>query len=257
ISGATYSSRGVSSGVSSAGRAISSHVFDLPVSGEEKNIQWGWMDAVVGLLMALVLVGHWKKYKKLRWLTLAGSLIFIGFYYSVPLSFSGVVALCLGYFPDIHQSLVWYLMVPGVLGLCFILGRNLYCYWICPFGAFQELTAGLGGGKWRCRKSLDKPLGRLKYILTAACLLAGLILANPGGVGYEPFAPFFALQGEGIQWFILPVVVFASFFIPRFWCRYFCPVGVVLKVVAGYGRWIRRHRPWCAGTGKTKIQGEE
>ncbi|MCG8531950.1 MAG: 4Fe-4S binding protein [Desulfovibrionales bacterium] len=249
ISGATYSSRGVAKGVGIGGRAVSSTVFGKTIPGVPERFNWGTVDAVVALLMGLMILGSVKKYRKLRWVTLGGGFILLGFYYSIPLSFSHLVSLCLGYFPDIHHSLAWYLLVPGVLLLCLAMGRNLYCYWLCPFGAFQELTAGMGGGKWRCRKSMDKSLGRIKSIVTVVCLVAGVILANPGVVGYEPFSLFFALQGEGIQWYILPVVVFASFFIHRFWCRYFCPVGVVLGVVAAYGRLIRR---WRRGRKKEK-----
>ncbi len=39
----------------------------------------------------------------------------------------------------------------------------------------------------------------------------------------------FSLTGAGIQWYILPLSLVGSFFVLNFWCRLFCPVGLVLN----------------------------
>ena len=52
---------------------------------------------------------------------------------------------------------------------------------------------------------------------------------NPAMGTYEPFATLFGFRGIGIQWYLVSVAVIGSFLIPRFWCRFFCPVGAFLK----------------------------
>jgi polyferredoxin len=39
----------------------------------------------------------------------------------------------------------------------------------------------------------------------------------------------FSLEGLGIQWYILPITLVGSLFVPKFWCRMFCPVGLYLN----------------------------
>jgi polyferredoxin len=55
------------------------------------------------------------------------------------------------------------------------------------------------------------------------------ISAHPALGSYEPFAMMFSLEGLGIQWYILPAALLGSFFVPSFWCRLFCPVGLFLN----------------------------
>ncbi len=258
ISGATYSSRGVTEAVHSGARILLKTRFNLDIPRVEKSFQWGGRETAILILVGIAALGIWSRKWKWRWMTWAGGLVFLGFIHNTPLSVSGVISLALGFFPDIHTSLGWYLMVPGVLIACLVLGKNHYCQWLCPFGAFQEFTARMGGGKWCCSKKLNTALSRIKYGVTFAVVLAGILLVNPGMAGFEPFAPLFALQGAGIQWYILPAVVFASFFIHRFWCRYFCPVGVILGLVARYGVKIRKTCPksWASGVHIMEKQGD-
>ena len=64
------------------------------------------------------------------------------------------------------------------------------------------------------------------------------LTSNPGLGTFEPFATLFSLKGAGIQWYMVSVAIIGSFFIPRFWCRFFCPVGLCLnqagKVKTGF-----------------------
>jgi polyferredoxin len=147
----------------------------------------------------------------------------------------------MGFFPSIRENLVWYLLLIGIPVITFAFGKNIYCFWLCPFGAVQELTAKLGGGKYKCRnKKMESKAKKIKYILFYIALLGAFLMRSPGFAGFEPFSALFSQQGTGIQWLILPLVLFTSLFIYRFWCRYFCPVWVANEVIWKLSRYIKK-----------------
>jgi polyferredoxin len=61
--------------------------------------------------------------------------------------------------------------------------------------------------------------------------MIGLVTVNPSAGAYEPFSMIFSLQGDGIQWFIMPAVIVGCFFIPDMFCRFFCPAGEMLTLL--------------------------
>jgi NosR/NirI family nitrous oxide reductase transcriptional regulator len=91
-------------------------------------------------------------------------------------------------------------------------------------------------------QSISLPWERLLIAFAWASLLAafiiGQIAAHPALGSYEPFAMMFSLEGIGIQWYILPAAIIGSFFVPSFWCRLFCPVGLYLNEIVRFRRVI-------------------
>jgi polyferredoxin len=53
---------------------------------------------------------------------------------------------------------------------------------------------------------------------------------------FEPFATLFSLRGLEVQWYLVTMALLGAFVIPKFWCRFFCPVGGFLKQVV----WLKR-----------------
>lgn len=232
VSGATYSARGIAKAISLGSHAVARSQFNLDVQDEVVPIKFESKEIIVLSLIILTLIGVKFKYLKLRWVTLIGSLVFIGFQYNTPISLANIAALLMGNFPSIRENLVWYLLLIGIPVITFIAGRNLYCYWLCPFGALQEILAKIGGGSLKFNnKEIESKIYQIKYGIVYLALLGAFLLKSPAFAGYEPFATLFGLQGLGIQWAILPVVIFTSLFIFRFWCRFFCPGMVINKVI--------------------------
>ena len=66
-----------------------------------------------------------------------------------------------------------------------LIGRGVFCGWLCPFGALQELLAqvsrALGVPQWNPSAALEKRLWMGKYIAAAAVL--GLVLAGIDSLG--------------------------------------------------------------------------
>ncbi|RJE47284.1 pceC [Dehalobacter sp. MCB1] len=231
ISGATFSSRGIAKAVSQGSHAVARSQFGLDVEDEVEPFKFGSKEIAVIALVILTVIGAAFKQRKLRWVALIGSLVFIGFQYNTPISLANIAALFMGNFPSIRENVVWYILLIGIPVITFIIGKNVYCFWLCPFGALQEITAKVGGGKFKCcNKAIEAKAAKLRYILIYLALIGAFLTKSPSFAGYEPFATLFGRQGFGIQWLILPVVVFSSFFISRFWCRFFCP-GLILNEI--------------------------
>jgi len=98
-------------------------------------------------------------------------------------------------------------------------------------GVLQDYTAKLSGINIVMSKKNVRLAKAIAFFLTWLALAIIFITSNPALGTYEPFAAFFRVEGAGIQWYILPVVVLGSFILRRFFCRFFCPVGVVLNLL--------------------------
>lgn len=231
VSGATYSSKGISMAVAQGSHAVAEKQYNLSVDKQVNPVNFGVKEITIIALILLAVIGMQMKIAILRWVTLIGSLIFIGFMFNTPASLGNIASLLMGYFPPVQEYLFWYLFMIVIPVLIFGLRKNVYCYWICPFGALQEIATKIGGVKFNCHKQVDTVLRKIKYVLAYLSLMIAFLFQSPGFAGYEPFAAIFGLQGAGAMWFILPIVLFTSIFINRFWCRYFCPVGVANELI--------------------------
>ncbi len=125
------------------------------------------------------------------------------------------------------------------LGLLFW-GRGVYCGWLCPFGALQELTNQLAQRlkvpQIAVPHALHERLWVIKYTLFVAIIALSfysmkdaLILAEA-----EPFKTAISLRMIRAWPFVLFVVAIlaAGLFIERFYCRYLCPLGAGLAIPA-------------------------
>lgn len=139
------------------------------------------------------------------------------------------------------------------LGLLFW-GRGVYCGWLCPFGALQELTntaaKRLGVPQIAVPQALHERLWVIKYTLFVAIvglsfysMERALVLAEA-----EPFKTAISMRMLRAWPFVAFVVALlvAGLFIERFYCRYLCPLGAGLAIPAKLKifDWLHR-RPQC------------
>jgi len=231
ISQATVSSRAFTQAIREGSHAIGKKIFNMKITEKQTEFIFGLNEILLIALIGMLAVAMFRKLKILRFIGMLGFFIFLGFYLNSSLSIAHIAALMLGYFPPFRTQLLWWILVAAVLLFALIWKKNIYCYGMCPFGNLQEFNAKISGINLAIAPKVIKFLKPIPYVLTWAALMIIFLYSTPVLGAYEPFSTLFGLQGIEIQWLILPMVILGSFVIARFFCRYFCPLGIIMKIV--------------------------
>ena len=190
---------------------------------------------------------------------MAATLLFLGVYERAQLSIVHVVTFLRALRTDFQWSVflvdpLIFLLWSFVAVAMVFWGRGVFCGWLCPFGALQEL---LGEVARRLRlRQLDPPwpvherLWIIKYLLFIgifALSLNSLEFAF-GAAEAEPFKTVVALRFQRSTPFVLFAVstLGVGLFVRRAYCRYLCPLGAALALPARLRifEWLKR-RPQC------------
>ena len=231
VTQATVTSRAITDAVRTASHEVGRKIFDLEIHREKKSWNFGIDELILLLLFVGVLVNIKLRSKILRHVVMTTAFIFLGFYLNYAIAIGNISQILLGFIPSIKENIFWWMLIGGALLMPLVLKKNLYCSYLCPFGTLQDYTAKLSGINIVMRKKSVRFAKIIPLFLTWFALVIIFITSNPALGTYEPFATFFRLEGAGIQWYILPVVVLGSFVLTRFFCRFFCPVGVMLNLI--------------------------
>jgi len=232
VTGATVSSAGFTAAIRDAVHLGAVQHLKLSPTWQEPGWQLGINELILVLLFALAFIAVYRRDKMAKYarnLVLIGTLVFIGFYANASLNLGNIASIFMGYIPSPKQHPMWWIMMAGTLGSIVILGRNIYCHKLCPFVVVQDLLQKLSGVKLRIKPEVQRKSRTLIFILSWIALMLIFLSTHPALGSYEPFAMMFSLEGLGIQWYILPAALIGSMFVPKFWCRMFCPVGLYLN----------------------------
>jgi hypothetical protein len=234
ISGATVSSSAVSLASQEASHRIAEYIFHIKVEQQSKK----WFLSKGLMILLVFLIGTFSiffKKKKLRYFSQMLGLVLIGFMFNASLSLTDFARIILGYLPDIHTHLAWWILMGGTILVIIVFAKNVYCTSLCPFRASQILLNKISGINLKVPSRYTRIMSKMPMFLVWLSLMLIFISANPSLAAYEPFAILFSLQGVGVQWYILPCSLIGALFFSNFFCRFFCPVGGILT-------WIMKRR---------------
>lgn len=161
------------------------------------------------------------------------------------------------YVQKTHQSNL-ILALGLIIGV--LVAGGAFCGWICPFGALQDLL------EWVRRKlrlpevrisgRLSRLLGYGRYLVLAGILYATISTVRLWFADFDPYRTIFSLGwlfefDWAAQWpaYVVALAVLAgSLLIPRFWCRFLCPLGAIVSFLGNASLLrIRRNETACKG----------
>jgi hypothetical protein len=226
ISGATYTSLAMTQAAHRAAREIAGEFLELEVPPDKRRVVFGLPEIALIALFTVAVSRRRIKGKVstfLRWTTLLGGLIFLGFLFNSPFVLAHINMVLIGYWPEWQTHIFWYILIIGLLLFKATEEWNVYCYDFCPFGALQEIAAKIGGAKPK-KLRWSKVLLWAQRLLTLAAISLALIYRNPGLSSFEVFGTAFALEGSNFQFALLAIILLSSLFLYRPWCRHLCPL---------------------------------
>lgn len=185
------------------------------------------------------------------------TLVVLGWYANAQLSVVNIFA----FFANVATGFSWtaFLMDPlifvlwaSVAASLLFWGRGVFCGWLCPFGALQELTNKIARffkvPQYKVPWALHERLWPIKYMIFLG--LFGLSLYSLELAEHyaeiEPFKTAIILKFARSWPYVLFVLVLlgAGLFIERFYCRYLCPLGAALAIPGRLRMfdWLKRYK---------------
>jgi len=266
VTGATISSQAILAALQESSREFAAQVLhkDIAAAGERPEPAVTWQRYVPDLAVlylplafaAAVLVtlwgGFWSRLIVLILTFIAGGLVLNAQYSSEQivtlLSLETPAARLTGTF----------LLVVGVPLLVVLFG-NLYCGYVCPFGAAQELLGYLLPRRFKpaVLHAQMRPGQFVRYGVLFVLILTFFLSRNRTTLSGDPLISIFRFQLSlgGLRtaaqarpawmWIIAAVALAGSLVVVRFWCRYLCPAGAFLSLLNHFtllGRWLPAKR---------------
>ena len=225
VSGATISTRAATQAIREAAHISATNYFKLKQSWKKEPWVFGLEEILVLVLFGLAFVKQVYAKKPWKYVYMAATIGIVGFYLNSAISIGSLAGLAMGFIPDFKTHMIWWVLVVGTVLTIFIKGSNVYCYRICPFYGIGFVLNKISGQKFSPSKGVLNYAKPVSNFLLWLALMIIFLSSHPAAGAFEPFAMVFSLNGDGVHWFLLPLVLVGSFFISLFWCRFFCPCG--------------------------------
>jgi NosR/NirI family transcriptional regulator, nitrous oxide reductase regulator len=180
-------------------------------------------------------------------------LITFGFIYNLQFSTDQIFALVSGQIylssPDTYLFLC--IGVPIIV----IIFGNVYCGYLCPFGALQELISDIASlicflfniklpvSNIKVSSIIWKVTRSFKYVILFIFIIFFVIIQDKSLFSdSDILINAFSFTSKGIALMLLVLFIFISLFYKRMWCRVFCPSGAFLSILNGIHRIFRKRK---------------
>lgn len=183
-------------------------------------------------------------FKYIRISYLSFTLIWIGWYTGAQLSIFNILSIIrvpitgadLNYF--LIDPLIFIILAFTIIS-ALILGRGLFCGWLCPFGALQELIGwiakNLGIKKREIPEKYYTKLWTIKYFILVTIIGTSFISMETASTlaEVEPFKTAIMRHfNRGIPYVSYAIVLLClSAFMERGFCRFVCPLGAGIAII--------------------------
>lgn len=150
-----------------------------------------------------------------------------------------------GDFDVVHPAALVIFMAVLLAALLF---RKGVCGWVCPVGFLSNLCEKMGrrlGLAFCLPKWLTRPLSGVKYLLLGFFVYVILIAMNQEAIEAFITSPYnllvdikmlqFFLHPSSLTLVVLTALLLFSIVVRNPWCRFFCPYGALLGILAWAG----------------------
>ncbi|GAA4845649.1 FMN-binding protein [Algivirga pacifica] len=232
ISGATITTKAVAESVTDMIGVYAPHLDVYYASGLDAflvkaELTYIWIIHLLFMVLIVLLTSlpQIKKTKRMRlWIALA-SLGYLGF--TLNSSFTYITYLQPFMGTELSLFMAGYALLT-LLGA--IWGKNIYCIYICPFGAAQIISLRYSPFKNKKLIITNKQAEYIRYGLTLV-LIAGFVMGYRDFGSFELFPDLFGLDYTSYWFFLAVFFVVISMRFPMLWCRVTCPTGCVLDTL--------------------------
>ena len=244
LTGATLSTNAILRTLEKSGNRFAADVLDLPVAGSSappvRRVDREFI--CLALLTACAVAARFRPNPWVRRAVLVSSLLAAGVWLNAQFSSQHVAALLGLRFAGVALTGPFFLVV--IVPVVTVLAGNVYCGYVCPLGAAQELLGDLRPRRF----DTDPPkyfwrYGRfVKYVLLFLALSAYAVTRDFTVLGADPLTTIFGSARTAAAIAVVIVVLVLSVIFRRFWCRNLCPAGAFLALLNGVGL-ARRFMP--------------
>ena len=129
-------------------------------------------------------------------------------------------------------------LMSYVIVTFFVWGRGVFCGWLCPFGALQELIANIGKflkiKQIKIPEKYNKTSLNIKYLILLTLFITCFIAPNFLNLGseIEPFKTAISMKFNREWYYVIYAILLLAvgLFIERFFCRFICPLGAFMAI---------------------------
>ena len=227
VTGATYSSNAIignmKAGLQYAAKNVKETSFFDRLDLRAKTI----IGFIVVLMAAIIPL--FVKNKRYRVFQLLLNFVVLGLWGGTFISWSVLVGFMSG------GMNVWISLIPIIMLITAFIyplfgKKNYYCTHVCPLGSVQELAGMTNHNKLKMSKQAVQYLEHFRKLLFWVLMILMLAGVWSQWMDYELFVAFIFKSAAWVIILIAVVFILLSFFVPRPYCRFVCPMGSLLKL---------------------------